>query len=73
MPNIFKALATTAVWAGFVGGWVMIIISTVDSIILGTMWNPGAEHGEALFGWMVWGGVSLFLSVVGMKLRKMLE
>jgi len=73
MPQIFKALASTAAWAGFVGGWIIIIISNVDSIIHGTMWNPGAEHGEAIFSWMVLGIVSLFLSVVLMKLRKSLE
>ena len=73
MPNIFKALASTMVWASFVGAWIIILITLVNSIANNTMWDPGAEGGLVLLGWMALGIFSGLISVIIMKLRKMLE
>ena len=65
MPPIFKALATIAVW-------VMFIFALVGIVWSGVMWPraPSPLVTAAFFG--VWFG-TLFLSIVAMKLRQMLE
>lgn len=66
MPKIFKALATITAWVLFVFG-LLSLISGFGRIIGG---SPDLELMSAYFGYGVGG---LFLSVVVMKLRQMLE
>lgn len=66
MPKIFKALATITAWVLFVFG-LLSLISGFGRIIGG---SPDLELMSAYFGY---GVGSLFLSVVVMKLRQMLE
>ncbi len=66
MPKIFKALATITAWILFVFG-LLSLVSGFGRIIGG---SPELELMSAYFGY---GVGSLFLSVVVMKLRQMLE
>ncbi len=66
MPKIFKALATITAWILFVFG-LLSLVSGFGRIVGG---SPELELMSAYFGY---GVGSLFLSVVVMKLRQMLE
>ena len=55
------------------GGWGILVIAIVNSIVGGYMWNPAAEGQWQILGWAAPGVVTLTLSVVIMKLRKGLE
>lgn len=66
MPKIFKALATITAWILFVFG-LLSLVSGFGRIVGG---SPDLELMSAYFGYGVGG---LFLSVVVMKLRQMLE
>ena len=66
MPQIFKALATITAWVLFVFGF-LALLGGFGRIIGG---SPDLDLMHAYFGY---GVGSLFLSVVVMKLRQMLE
>lgn len=66
MPRIFKALATITAWILFVFG-LLSLVSGFGRIVGG---SPELELMSAYFGYGVGG---LFLSVVVMKLRQMME
>lgn len=66
MPKIFKALATITAWILFVFG-LLSLVSGFGRIVGG---SPELELMSAYFGYGVGG---LFLSVVVMKLRQMME
>ena len=68
MPPIFKALASIAVWILFIWGCITIGSATVGYYVKGAGNPPIA----ILASWGV-GTAELILSVVCMKLRKMLE
>ncbi len=71
MPPIFKALATITVWVLFIWGCVTILSATV-----GYYWNVAeGDYSPTIASLASWGigTAELVLSVVCMKLRKMLE
>jgi hypothetical protein len=72
MPSIFKALASITVWVLFIFGFLALLAAFIRIIGVGTGVSEPPELGlmTAYFGY---GVSSLFLSVVTMKLRKMLE
>ena len=74
MPQIFKALATTSVWALWIGTWVILLSTLVMGILKGHLFAPGAGapplYYPINFGLAFLGGI---LSICGMKLRQMLE
>ena len=69
MPNIFKALATISVWVLFVFGLGCIVSTFIQWVASG--FAVGAWEQQAAFNGI--GAASIILSVVAMKLRKMLE
>jgi hypothetical protein len=72
MPSIFKALATITAWVLFVVGSLALLTSfiRIGGAATGASEAPSVALMSAYFGY---GVGSLFLSVVTMKLRKMLE
>lgn len=72
MPQIFKALASITVWVLFIFGFLALLSAFIRIIGASTGVSAPPELGlmSAYFGY---GVGSLFLSVVAMKLRKMLE
>ena len=72
MPSIFKALASITVWVLFIFGFLALLAAFIRIIGVSTGVSEPPELGlmTAYFGY---GVSSLFLSVVTMKLRKMLE
>lgn len=72
MPEIFKALATIGVWTLWISAWIIGIGTLVMGIVRGTLFGP--EH-PPVTAWIAF-AVALsymFLSIVAMKFRKMLE
>jgi hypothetical protein len=67
MPPIFKALATITAWFLFILGLALVVI---DGLVLPLVGAP-ITMTEAYFATGL-GIASLILSVVAMKLRKML-
>lgn len=63
MPPIFKALASITVWILFINGCAGLLHWLIQHIVSG---------GACIF-LLGMGVASLFLSVVAMKLRQMLE
>jgi len=73
MPPIFKALATITAWSLFIFGWVWLIIALVMAAIDRVLCVPGAPPTWPYFaGWGL-SVLTLFLAVIVMKLRQMLE
>ncbi|RJQ40868.1 MAG: hypothetical protein C4555_00855 [Dehalococcoidia bacterium] len=66
MPSTFKALASITVWVLFIFG-LLSLVGGFGRIAAG---SPSTFLMSAYFGF---GVASLFLSVVTMKLRKMLD
>ena len=69
MPPIFKALASISVWVLFIVGCVNILTSFIGWATGGfgiANWQSGATF-------LAIGIVSIILSVIAMRLRKMLE
>ena len=66
MSSIFKALASITVWVLFIFG-ALALLGGFVRVIVG---SPELDMMTAYFGF---GVGSLFLSVVTMKLRQMLE
>lgn len=72
MPQIFKALASVAVWTLWIVAWIIGLSTLCMGVVRGTLF--GAQSPPL----SVWVGltiaiVSMLLSVVAMKLRKTLE
>ena len=65
MPPIFKALASITVWILFISGCVATVAAPISRIVIGEVFG-------ALTAWAI-GVACMILSVVAMKLRKMLE
>lgn len=63
MPSVFKALATIAAWVL----WVFGLLSLIGGFARIFAGSPGVPLMSAYFGL---GILSLFLSVVAMKLRQ---
>ena len=72
MPSIFKALASISAWVLFVFGILSIAWSIIDPIV-----RDGGIAGELYpfndVTWAIFGVITLFLSVVLMKIRRGLE
>jgi hypothetical protein len=72
MPNTFKALATISVWTLWIAAWIIGLGTLVMGINRGTLFGSETPPVQVWIGFSV--ALSyLFLSVVAMKLRKMLE
>ena len=69
MPNIFKALASISVWVLFIAGLGFLVSSFIPWAASG--FGTGAWQQQDAFCGI--GTASIILSVVAMKLRKMLE
>lgn len=67
MPQIFKALATITAWFLFIWGLILSVIDGFVFPIVGKVTMTEAYLATGL------GIASLILSVVAMKVRKMLE
>jgi hypothetical protein len=67
MPQIFKALATITAWFLFIWGLILAVIDGFVFPIVGKVTMTEAYFATGL------GIASLILSVVAMKLRKMLQ
>jgi hypothetical protein len=67
MPQIFKALATITAWFLFIWGLILCVIDGFVFPIVGQISMTEASVATGL------GIASLILSVVAMKLRKMLQ
>ncbi len=65
MPQYFKVLATIAVWVLFLSGVIATLMAHISRLVSGQVPQAVPEWGI--------GVACLFLSVVAMKLRKMLE
>jgi hypothetical protein len=68
MPPIFKALASIAAWVLFIFGLFRLLIGLIYAFSSGPINPPVATYYDFAVGVS-----SLVLSVVVMKLRKMLE
>jgi len=74
MPSVFKALASISAWFLFVLGWLVVLTSLIMGVINGTLFVPAAGPPPIqTFIAIAIAIVSITLSVVVMKLRKMLE
>jgi len=67
MPPIFKALATIAAWFLFIWGLILAVIDGFVLPLIGQVTMTEAYFATGL------GIASIILSVVAMKLRRMLE
>lgn len=67
MPQIFKALATITAWFLFIWGLILAVFDGFVLPIIGKITMTEAYFATGL------GIASLILSVVAMKLRKMLQ
>jgi hypothetical protein len=67
MPQIFKALATITAWFLFIWGLILSVFDGFVLPIVGKITMTEAYFATGL------GIASLILSVVAMKLRKMLQ
>ena len=67
MPPIFKALATITAWFLFIWGLILAVFDGLVLPLVGQITMTEAYLATGL------GITSLILSVVAMKLRKMLE
>ncbi len=67
MPQIFKALATITAWFLFIWGLILAVFDGFVLPIIGKITMTEAYLATGL------GIASLILSVVAMKLRKMLQ
>ena len=74
MPSVFKALASISAWFLFVLGWLVVLTSLIMGVINGTLFVPAAGPPPIqTFIAIAIAIVCITLSVVVMKLRKMLE
>jgi len=72
MPPIFKALASISVWTLFIGGWLMLLGTTIGMGIRGDLFSTEVlKIGDAIA--FALAAVCVTLSVVVMRLRQMLE
>ena len=72
MPQIFKALATIGVWTLWIASWIIGLGTLVMGVIRGTLFGGETPPMSAWIGFAV--ALSyMFLSIVAMKFRKMLE
>jgi len=73
MPPIFKALATITAWTLFVLGALTLVIGVIIMPAIGGVLFAGTPPPPIF--WIVFASsvATLFLSVVCMKLRQMLE
>jgi hypothetical protein len=67
VPQIFKALATITAWFLFIWGLILCVVDGLVFPIMGQVSMTEAYFATGL------GIASLILSVVAMKLRKMLQ
>ena len=71
MPQVFKALATIAVWIMFIGGCVGILMPNIFYPLTGMVGVEPPPMSYYVSNGL--GVTSLILSVCAMKLRQMLE
>jgi len=72
MPNIFKTLATIGVWTLWIASWIIGLGTLIMGIKRGTLFGGETPPMQTWIGFAV--ALSyMFLSIVAMKFRKMLE
>jgi hypothetical protein len=72
MPPIFKALATIAAWALFIGAWLIILVTLIAMGIRGDLFSSEALGLKDAIAFAL-SIVGMVLSVVVMILRKKME
>ncbi len=75
MPQIFKGMATVAVWTLFIIGWISLIAGYVNLLALyfGLPFASMPPGIPPVWMSLIGGFICLALSVALMKLRQMLE
>ncbi|MBI4180456.1 MAG: hypothetical protein HY528_00825 [Chloroflexi bacterium] len=73
MPKIFKALASISVWVLFIVGLFSLIFTVIDQFTRSGGLSGGEPYNFNDVAWELKAIVTLFLSVVAMKIRKALE
>jgi len=72
MPPIFKALASISAWVLFIGGWLMLLGTTIGMGVRGDLFSTDPLRLADAIAFAL-AAVCVTLSVVVMILRKKME